>query len=56
MDWYCPYCGTPCFVGRIVPDGRWVHMHTCYSGMEADLAKFGQNYLTATHPYGRQVA
>jgi hypothetical protein len=56
MDSYCPYCDTLCFVDRVLPDGRWVHMHTCYFGMDADLAKFGHNYLTAIHPLQRRVA
>jgi hypothetical protein len=56
MDSYCPYCDTLCFVDRVLPDGPWVHMHTCYFGMDADLAKFGHNYLTAIHPLQRRVA
>jgi hypothetical protein len=56
MDCYCAYCGTLCFVDRILPDGWRIHMHTCYSGMEADLMKFGQNYLTAANPYSRWPA
>jgi hypothetical protein len=56
MGPYCPYCDTQCFVDRVLPDGWWVRMHTCYFGMEADLAEFGHNYLTATNPYrGRAV-
>jgi hypothetical protein len=31
-------------------------MHTCFGGMDADLAAFGHNYLTATNPYRRQAA
>jgi hypothetical protein len=46
---YCPYCDTRCFVDGVLPDGQRVRMHTCYFGMDADLAKFGQNYLTATN-------
>jgi hypothetical protein len=56
MDSYCPYCDTACFVDRVLPDGRRVRMHTCYFGMDADLAEFGQNYLTATNPYLRRTA
>jgi len=56
MSWYCSYCDTLCFVDRILPDGRRVQMRTCYPGIQADLAKFGQNYLTATNPYLRRAA
>jgi hypothetical protein len=56
MDSYCPYCHTLCFVDRLLPDGRRVHMHTCYFGMDDDLARFGLNYLTASNPYQRPVA
>jgi len=56
MSWYCSYCDTLCFVDRILPDGRWVQMHTCHPGIQADLAKFGQNYVTATNPYLRRAA
>jgi len=31
-------------------------MHTCCAGMEADLEKFGQTYLTASNPYLRRAA
>ena len=55
MGSYCPYCDTLCFVDRVLPDGQRVRMHTCYFGMDADLAKFGQNYLTAANPYLRRV-
>jgi hypothetical protein len=48
MGSYCPYCDLLCFVDRVLPDGRRVHMHTCYISMDANQAKFGQNYLTAT--------
>jgi hypothetical protein len=51
MDSYCPYCDTQCFVDRVLPDGHWVQMHTCYLGMNADLTAFGHTYLTATNPY-----
>ena len=53
---YCPYCHTRCFVDRVLPDGRRVHMRTCYFGMDDDLTKFGLNYLTAINPYHRPVA
>ena len=56
MGCYCPYCDTVCFVDRVLPDGRRVGMHTCYFGMDADLAEFGQNYLTATNSYLRRAA
>jgi hypothetical protein len=56
MGSYCSYCDTPCFVDRVLPDGRWVRMHTCCVGMDADLAAFDHNYLTATNPYRRRVA
>jgi hypothetical protein len=56
VDSYCCYCDTRCFVDRVLPDGQWVHMHTCCFGMDADLVMFGQNYLTATNPYLRRVA
>lgn len=56
MDSYCLHCDTRCFVNRVFPDGRWVQMHTCFGGMDADLAAFGHNYLTATNPYRRQAA
>ncbi len=53
---YYPYCDTLCFVDRVLPDGRWVRMHTCSVGMDADLAAFGHTYLTATNPYRRRAA
>jgi hypothetical protein len=56
MGSYCPYCDTLCFVDRVLPDGRRVRMHTCYFGMDADLAKLGQNYLTATNPHPRRAS
>jgi len=56
MGSYCPYCDTLCFVDRVLPDGRRVRMHTCCGGMDADLAAFNHNYLTATNPYRRRVA
>jgi hypothetical protein len=56
MGSYCPYCDTLCFVDRVLPDGRWVRMHTCCVGMDADLAAFDHNYLTATNPSRRRVA
>ena len=56
MGPYCPYCDTACFVDRVLPDGRRVRMHTCYFGMDADRATFGQNYLTAANPYLRRTA
>jgi hypothetical protein len=52
----CPYCDTLCFVDRVLPDGRRVRMHTCYFGMDANLAEFGENYLTATNSYLRRAA
>lgn len=56
MGCYCSYCDTLYFVDRVLPDGQRVYMHTCYSGMEADLVSFGQNYLTTTNPYLRRTA
>lgn len=56
MGCYCPYCDTQCFVDRILPDGRWVRLHTCYVGMDADLSEFGDNYLTASNPHRPRAA
>lgn len=56
MGCYCPYCDTQCFVDRILPDGRWVRLHTCYVGMDADLTEFGDNYLTASNPHRPRAA
>lgn len=41
---YCGFCGTRCFVYRIIPDGPsqggW-HLATCRTGMEHDRRQTG---------------
>jgi len=51
MGEYCDYCGTSCFVDRILSDDRWAHLHTCWGGMAHDQRMWGQDYLSATNPY-----
>ena len=51
---YCKFCGTRCFVLRVIPDGPckgWTgHLATCQRGMMHDFGKTGHTHITAVNP------
>jgi hypothetical protein len=51
---YCKFCGTRCFVYRVIPDGLskgWGgHLATCRDGMAHDLKMTGHTHITAVNP------
>jgi hypothetical protein len=51
---YCNYCGTRCFVDRVIPDGPmkgWSgHLATCQGGMAHDLKVTGHTHLDSINP------
>jgi hypothetical protein len=47
---YCRYCGHRCFVERVLPNGRHLHMATCLDGAMHDLTVTGYTYQTARNP------
>lgn len=48
---YCQFCDRRCFVPRVLPNGRHLHMATCPAGMEHDRRKTGEDHTTARNPY-----
>lgn len=57
MGPYCNFCGTRCFVLRVLPKeaksrlaGGELLMATCRRGMAHDLEQTGHTYKTATNP------
>ena len=53
---YCRYCEQRCFVLRVLPDGRQLHMATCAAGMSFDREQTGFDHTTARNPRQLEVA
>lgn len=50
MGPYCRYCTRRCFLPRVLRNGKSMILASCVEGMDNDLAKLGQNVLTAVNP------
>jgi hypothetical protein len=54
MGPYCKFCGTRCFVLRVLQDGPFFGQErllaTCRDGMVLDLLFTGHTHLTALNP------
>lgn len=47
---FCRFCDSRCFVARVLPDGRVLHMATCVRGAAHDRGATGYDFRTARNP------